>query len=125
MRILRKVFFLIGKIVTDAVIRIWQARQLTEMELAERMKEHPHPNYVPPEHVTYPNAKLPDIPKASFDALVHSATAPPPPPIESISLYTTSRKLRTMGVVGIPSITTSDEGGGTTQYGCAPSTARD
>ena len=57
-RILRKAFYLIGKIVTDAVIRIWQARQLTELELAEHMKEHPHPNYVLPEHVTYPNAEL-------------------------------------------------------------------
>ena len=37
-RILRKAFFLIGKIVTDAVIRIWQARQLTEFDLAEYLK---------------------------------------------------------------------------------------
>ena len=41
-RILRKVFFLIGKIVTDAVIRIWQARQLTEFELVKYMEEHPN-----------------------------------------------------------------------------------
>jgi hypothetical protein len=93
-RILKKAFFLIGKIVTDTVIRIWQSRQLTEFDLVEHMKEHPHPNYVPPEHVTYPNAELPAISEDRFEALVQSATAIPPAPIGKINLTKTNRRLK-------------------------------
>jgi hypothetical protein len=92
-RILRKVFFLIGKIVTDAVIRIWQARQLTEFELVKYMEEHPNINYVPPAHVTYPNIELPTLSEEQLEELVQSATALPPEPIVKRSLYNTSRKL--------------------------------
>jgi hypothetical protein len=102
-RILRKAFFLIGKIVTDAVIRIWQARQLTEFDLVEYMKEHPNINYTPPEHVTYPNVELPAISQDRFAALVQSATSIPPEPIVKISLTKTNRRLK--GIPPVASVT--------------------
>ena len=57
------------------------------------MAEHPHPGYIPPEHLTYPNAALPSISQGPFLELVNSATTLPPTPIIRISLTKTSRKL--------------------------------
>jgi hypothetical protein len=91
---LRKLFLSIGRITTDAVIKLWQARQLTELELVEYMKLNPCPSYTPPAHTYYPNAALPEIPAETFQGFLQVVTAPTPEPIVRISLTKTNRKLR-------------------------------
>ena len=56
--LLRKHFLAMGKLTTEATIKIWQSRQATELLLADYMESHPNTRYTPPKYRFSPNIAL-------------------------------------------------------------------
>jgi len=91
--LLRKHFLAMGKMTTEATIKIWQSRQCTELELANYMDLHPDIRYTPPKYRFSPNIELTPLTQPQLRKLAEVALQSAPPPIQRISLTKTSRKL--------------------------------
>jgi ribonuclease HI len=98
--ILRKLFLTIGGIVADAVVILWQSRQLALTELARRMREEPDPSYTEPPFLHTPsNLDLIPLTRDELTALRTSALAPVILPPIRISLHKTTRKVKAVVTV--------------------------
>ena len=107
--VLRKLFLVIGSILSDTIILLWQSRQLGEVELAAENSKNPIPNYVAPPYLFQP--PNPDLLPHSNDELTAinvSASAPAYTPPVKVSLYKTTRRLKlTSPIAVVPTETTT------------------
>jgi len=82
--LLWKHFLAMGKLTTDATIKIWQLRQCTEFELADYMDLHPDKRYIPPKYRFSPNIEHTPLTQPQLRKLVEMALQSVPPPIQRI-----------------------------------------
>jgi hypothetical protein len=100
--LLRKHFLAMGKLTTEATIKIWQSRQATELLLADYMESHPNTRYTPPKYRFSPNIALTPLTQSQLLNLVEVALQSVSLPIQRISLTKTKRKLTLPAVPQVP-----------------------
>ena len=94
---LKKLFKLIGTILSDAAILLSQSRQVAIAELSVYMNSHPHPRYLHPKHLYCPSTEFTPLTKTELAALRISAVEEMYVRSPPISLYKTSRKIKQTG----------------------------
>jgi len=75
--LLRKHFLAMGKLTTEAKIKIWQSRQCTELELADYMDLLPNTRYTPSKYRYSPNIERTPLTQPQLRKLVVALQSAP------------------------------------------------